>query len=188
MKFEYSDLMDSEKFPQLASKKLIKHKWLRGVEKARLLHLRWIPHYHHAPITIFVIRQLLCLVHDGYLWLEELIPITANLIHRISQLPVKGNNPATIAGKSNDLALAEAMKAKYKLEKRNWGYVIASIKYQGVRIATQLLANKLMRKCHADKVPASVIVLAEHCTEGVQFNRAQFLCDEFLTNCREAQE
>jgi len=86
MKFEDWDLMDSEKLPHLAAEKLIKQKWLRGVEKATSLHLRWIPHYHHVPITIFVIKQLLCLVHDGYLWLEEPIPITADLIHRISRL------------------------------------------------------------------------------------------------------
>ena len=84
------------------------------MEKARLLHLQWIPHYHCAPITIFVIWQLLCLVHDGYLWLEEPIPITTNLIHQISHLLVKGNDPTTITGKSNNLALAKAMKAKYK--------------------------------------------------------------------------
>jgi len=34
------------------------------------------------------------------------------------------------------LALAEAMKAEYKLEKRKQGYAIASIKDQGVHIAT----------------------------------------------------
>lgn len=45
-----------------------------------------------------------------------------------------------------------------------------------------------MRKCHVDKMPAFVIALAEQCAEGVQFNWVQFLCDEFLTNCREAQE
>lgn len=31
-------------------------KWLGGVEKVRLLHLLWIPHFHSAPIMIFVIR------------------------------------------------------------------------------------------------------------------------------------
>jgi len=45
-----------------------------------------------------------------------------------------------------------------------------------------------MRKCHADEVLASVIVLADQCTKGVQLNWVKFLCDEFLTNCREAQE
>jgi len=109
----------------------------------------------------------MCLVHNGYLWLEEPIPITANLIHRISQLSFKGHNPAAIAGKSSDLALAEAMKAKYKLEKKKWGYIIASIKDKWVCIATQLLADKLMRKCHIDEVPTFVIVLAKQCVEGV---------------------
>lgn len=88
------------------------HKWLHGVEKARLLHLLWIPDFHRTPITIFIIRQLLCLVHDGYLWLEEPIPITTELSHRISQLPCKGKDPTEIAGKSKDLALAGAMKKK----------------------------------------------------------------------------
>ena len=93
-------------------------------------------HYNHTPVIVLVIKQLLWLAHDGCLWLEELIPITANLIHRISQRPIKGNNPAAIARKSSDLALAEAMKAKYKLEKRKRGYVIARIKDHGVHVAT----------------------------------------------------
>jgi len=41
-----------------------------------------------------------------------------------------------IAQKSSDLALAKAMKAKYKLEKRKRGYEIPSIKDQEVCIAT----------------------------------------------------
>jgi len=85
----------------------------------------------------------------------------ADLIHRISRLPIKGSNPVDIVGKSSDLGLVEAMKAKYKLEKKKRGYIIASIKYWGVCIATQLLASKLMRKCHADEVLTSVIALAE---------------------------
>lgn len=162
-------------------------KWLRSVEEVGLLHLLWIPHYHRAPITIFVIRQLLYLMHDGYLWLEESIPITTELIHRISRLPYIGRDPAKVARKSGDLALAETMKKKYKLEKKQRGYVITSIQEKGVRVATQRLARKVMRKCHDNKVPAMVIVLAEQCAQGVQFNWAQFLCEEFLTNY-EAQE
>lgn len=33
-----------------------------------------------------------------------------------------------------------------------------------------------------------VIALAEQFAEGVQFNWVKFLCEEFLTNCEEAQE
>lgn len=61
------------------------------------------------------------------------------------------------------MGLPEEMKAKYKLEKWKRGYVIASIKDRGVRVVTQLLASKLMRKCHVDEVPASVIALAGKC-------------------------
>lgn len=68
MKFEDWDLVDSEKFPHLETSKLMEQStegvvttlqpwtWLCGVEEAMLLHLLSIPHFHRAPITIFVIR------------------------------------------------------------------------------------------------------------------------------------
>ena len=65
------------------------------------------------------------------------------------------------AGKSSDLALIEAMKTKYKLEKKKRGYVIVSIKDKGMHVATQLLAGKLIQKCCADEEPTPVIALAE---------------------------
>lgn len=141
--------------------------------------------FHRAPITNFFIRQLLCLVHDAYLWLEEPIPITTELIHMISRLPCEGRDLVEIVGKSGDLALAEAMKKKYKLERKYRGYVISSIRDKGVHVATQLLAKKVMRKCRANEVLATVVALAEQCAEGVQFNWAAFLYEEFLTNCKE---
>ena len=68
MKFEYWNLTDHEKFPHLEIGNLMKQntagvvttlelrKCLRGVEKAGLLNLLWVPHFHRTPITIFVIR------------------------------------------------------------------------------------------------------------------------------------
>lgn len=112
----------------------------------------------------------------------------AELIHRISWLPYKGKDPAEITGKSRDLALTEAMKKKYKFGKKKRGYIISSIKDKGVCVATQLLAGKVMRKCHRDKVLVLVVALVEQCTKEVQFNQVEFLCEEFLTNYKEAQE
>lgn len=86
--------------------------------------------------------------------------ITAKLIHGISWLPCKGKDVTEIAGKSGDLALTEAMKKKYKLENKKRRYTISSIKDNGVRVATQPLARKVMRKCRRDEVPAPVIALA----------------------------
>lgn len=47
-----------------------------------------------------------------------------------------GRDPVEIARKSGDLALAEDMKRKYQLEKKQRGYVITSIQEKGVHIAT----------------------------------------------------
>lgn len=83
LKFEDWDPVGHEKFPQLATAQLMcqkkgaptgiielePQKWMRGVEKVGLLNLLWVAHFHRAPMTIFFIRQLLCLVHDGCLWL-----------------------------------------------------------------------------------------------------------------------
>lgn len=53
------------------------------------------------------------------------------------------------------------MKAKYKLEKKKMGYAIFSIKEKWVRVATKLMAVKVMRNCRADEVPMPVVVLTK---------------------------
>lgn len=99
-------------------------RWLRGVDKAGLLNMLLVSHYNRTPITVLVIKQLLCLVHDGYLWLEETIPITDKLIHRITQLPYTGANPTMMFGaKGGEQDLTEAMKEKFKLVKKSCGEV-----------------------------------------------------------------
>lgn len=104
LKFEDWDPVDHKKFPHLETVQLMKpkkntavgvielepRKWLHGVVKTGLLNLLWLPHFHHTPIMIFVIRQLLCMVHGGCLWLGESIPITDHLIHHITWTPCKG--------------------------------------------------------------------------------------------------
>ena len=57
-----------------------------------------------------------------------------------------------------------------------------------VKIDTQILANKVMRKCHADEVLVPMILLVAQCAEGMQFNWSCYLCSEFLVNCHEDQD
>lgn len=203
LKFEDCNLVDHKKFPHLETTQLMHQKkdaptritkfeprkWLRGVEREGLLNLLWVPHYHHSPVTIFVIRQLLCLVHDGCLWLEKPIPIMDHLIYRITQLPCKGEDPANISkGKSDDLAIAEAMKKKFKLEKKKRGYAISNINNPVIKVTMQILVGKVIRKCYTDEVPTLVVALAVQCVKCVQFKWANYLCREFLENYREAQK
>lgn len=122
MKFEYWDLTDTTKFPHLATSELMEQsaegtvttlqpkEWMRKVEKAELLCLLSIPHFLWPPITILVIRQLLCLVHDGYLWLDKPIHITIEPIHRISLLPCEGRDQREIVDKSGNVTMIETMK------------------------------------------------------------------------------
>lgn len=70
LKLEYWDLGDIEWFPQLAIDTFVKQffykefgvtmlelvEWIRGVNKAGLLNLLWVPHYHHTPISVIVIN------------------------------------------------------------------------------------------------------------------------------------
>lgn len=82
--------------------------------------------------------------------------------------------------------MIDNLKKKYKLAKGQRGYIIDSIPDNAAHIATQLLAGKVMRKCHGTEVPTVVIVFTKECAAGVWFNWSQFLCEEFLTSCREA--
>jgi len=91
-------------------------------------------------------------------------------------------------GKSDELAIMEAMKKKFKLEKKKIHYAISSINNVTVKVTTQILVGKVMPKCRVDEVPTPVFTLTAQCVEGVQFNWANYLCKEFLENCCEAQE
>lgn len=123
------------------------------------------------PITMRVIKQVLCLVHDGCLWLEEPIRITNMLIHMITWLPHLGLNLTMELGrKIGEHDLAEKMKDKFKLVKKLHGYSISSITNPTVKVATQILARKIMRKCHADEVSTLLVSLVAQCMEGIQLN------------------
>lgn len=174
LKLEDLDLDDAKCFPHLAMDQLMHRvfykdsgvttldprKWVKGVDKVGLLNMLQVPHYNRTPITMVVIKQLLCLLHDGCLWLEDSIPITDILIHRITQLPHSGENSAiSFGGKTGERNLAKAMKDKFKHAKKPHSYAITSIVDLAVKVATQILAGNIMRKCHAYEVLAPVVAL-----------------------------
>ena len=66
-------------------------------------------------------------------------------------------------GKSTNLAIVKAMKAKFKLEKKKRGYAIFNINNKVVKFVTQILACKVMSKFHTDEVPTSMIELTTQC-------------------------
>ena len=69
-------------------------------------------------------------------------------------------------------SLVEKMKDKFKLVKKPHKYSISSITDFTVKVATQILAGKIMRKFCANEVSAPLVSLAAQCPEGVQFKWA----------------
>jgi len=107
-------------------------------------------------------------MHEECLWLSVPIPITDMLIHQIMLLLHSGLNLGKEFGRRMiERNLIEKMKEKFKLVKKPHGYSITSITNPAVQVATQIIAGKVMRKCHADEVLAPVISLAAQCTKGV---------------------
>jgi len=67
------------------------------------------------------------------------------MIHQITQLPYSREDLLNISeGKRGEFALVEAMKKKFKLEKKKQGYAICSINKPVVKVMTQILAGKVM--------------------------------------------
>lgn len=76
-------------------------------------------------------------------------------IHQITLLPHSGLNPAKDFGRmTGECDLAEKMKDKFKFVKKPRGYSISSITDPIVKVATKILACKVMQKCRTDEVSA----------------------------------
>ena len=66
------------------------------MDLAVLLKMLDVPHFGHNTQVTIVVKQLLALVHDGYLWIgDKKILINGELIHRITGLPMAGPDPGT---------------------------------------------------------------------------------------------
>jgi len=121
--------------------------------------------------------------------MDAKISIEPHLIWRITRLSKKGLDLALVfIGKMKDKQSAQKINKEYKVTKLGKGYDVKSIQDERVSFATQLLAAKLLQKCHHNQVPAPVISLASKCVEVVVYNWATFLLNEFIEDCKEAQD
>jgi hypothetical protein len=50
------------------------------------------------------------------------------------------------------------------------------------------MACKLLRKCRKEEAPTGVIEIVVQCTKGVVFSWAPYLLNQFLVDCRDAQD
>jgi hypothetical protein len=95
------------------------------------------------------------------------ILIDTNIISQITSLPTQEEDPTLLfVDKKSDMALSEAMREKFHIVRGVHRLDVPSIYDPTIRIVTQVLTCKLLKKCRKDQVPTSVIVVAEKCVEG----------------------
>ena len=162
--------------------------WDAGLDLAGLLKMLDVPHFGRSTQVTIVVKQLLALIHDGYLWIgDKKIIINGELIHRITGLPMAGPDPVTeFPSNHDDTKLAESMKKCFGLTKGKRGYHTSVIQEQNIRFAPELLACKIMQKCRPTEVPAPVIGIAINCGEGYSYNSVAYIAKEFLEDARNA--
>lgn len=76
-------------------------------------------------------------MRDGFLCLEEPIPITDSLIHWITRLPYEGENLAMIfSEKGGEQAFTDSMKENFKPMNKPCRYAISSICDPAMKVST----------------------------------------------------
>lgn len=200
MKFDDYDLATEVTFPELAPEnylegvlydnvlKVESMPWVCILHNAGVLNLIRIPYFGKYPITSLCVRQFLTLVHDGTLWIQGRIPIDVALIHRITDLPMRGSHLMKGFGKSTKLKVANEVKETYAVKCDKWVFLVQTINNQLVRVGTLVLECKIMRKFQPKTVSTHVISLAVKYEKGVLYNWSQFLYEQLLQNVRESQE
>ena len=112
------------KYPDTGATLLEVKQWAAGLDKAGLLNMLDVPHFGRSTQVTIVVKQLLALVHDGYLWIgDKRVPINGELIHRITGLPREGPDPGIeFPSKHEDTKLEQSMKDCFGLTKGKQGY------------------------------------------------------------------
>jgi hypothetical protein len=160
-KLRYSDhdVADEGKFPEFAQQvyldsigigpfgdPILQPKpWAAGLENTGILNLLEIPHFGRGKEVNNCIKQLIAVLHGGFLWMEQPISIDVELITTITGLPSMGENPAQyLDDKTKEKALAEEMKRTYGTERGSHGIIIKRISDATTRMATKLMACKML--------------------------------------------
>ena len=120
--------------------------WVRRLAGSGLLNLLRMPHFRHYNVTNQLARQFLALVHNGFLWIRDRVPIDAALVHRITGLPMNGPHPLERVGKKYEGDTTEYVRKTYHVEINTQGFIIKSINDPATHMGTILLAFNLMRK------------------------------------------
>jgi hypothetical protein len=122
--------------------------WDMGLDKAGILNLFDIPHFGWTQEINACIKMILIFVHGGYMWLDREVSINKYLIVHITNISLQGEDPYLLFfDKKNEKYITERMKDKLHTFPGQCGLDVTWIYDPKVRVLTQSLACKLLRKC-----------------------------------------
>lgn len=89
-------------------------KWAIGLETYGITNVLDIPHFGRSTYITYYVKTLLSCIHGGYLWLNPPVSIDAELIHRITGLPMVGEDPAPLfLNKKTDKIVAAQVSTQH---------------------------------------------------------------------------
>ena len=149
-----------------------------------VLNLLQIPHFGRSNEINVVVKVLLSCINGGHLWLDRRVDITIDLIHPITGLRKTRANPAAhFVEKEQDKKLATRLTKKYNLTRGGKAYNVAQIEDKPLRFTIQLLADRVLWKIRLNQVSGPTIELADTARDGVQYNWALYLLNQFTEDC-----
>jgi hypothetical protein len=154
-----------------------------------ILNLVEIPHFGRGKEVNNCVKQLMAVLHGGFLWLEEPVSINVELIAFIMGLSSMGKCLTQYLNeKMKEKSLSEVMKKTYSIEKGSRGIIIKRINDAKTRMATKIMACKMLRKCRKEEVPTGVVAAAAQCANGTMLRWPPYLLNMFLDDCKDAQD
>jgi hypothetical protein len=115
--------------------------WVEILVNTWILNLLEIPHFDRGKDVNNCFKQLLVVLHGGFLWLDEPVSIDVEIISFIIGLPSNGENPAQyLDDKTKEKALTEDMKKTYGIERGLCGIIIKRITDAATQMETKLMA------------------------------------------------
>ena len=116
-------------------------------------------------------KQLLVSCHDGFLWIDQKVPMYIELIAVITRLPLVGLDPTPFfSRKEKYIALKNKLKEKYDLTRDTTCFFISSIYDHTIWFSTKVLARKLVQKVPSNQCTTEAIATTELCAINVQLN------------------
>ena len=147
-----------------------------------MLHFGWINEANAC------VKQLLACFHGGYLWLDEPVAFTVELISEIMGIPKHGPDPSQyIWGKDNERKLEMTLKKGYARERDGRAYRIDSVNDHAVCIGVRILASKVVRKNWMNQCNSGVVACDELCAQGTHMNWYIFLLNHLVKDEEPAQ-